>query len=276
MTYYEVLGLDKSATDEDIRKAYRSLALLHHPDKGGSDEYFKTVNEAYEVLKDKDKRKIYDDFTNCVGDESYTFNELLIMIFSVVMNFMQKQKRLKNPIQLSINVTLEEVYNNDIKKLTVSTKRLKGDTVMKHLYIPLCDVQKQYEFPQEGDEISCGIYNDIVVNLTVLEHERIKRDNIVCEFDLYIEDTITLFEYYEGVRRNLPYLNNEVLEVECHKRDNCNHTINDYVIVHVIPGKGLPYYEDDTIVRGNLYIYFRLKLPNHIDIEVRNCIKNFF
>ena len=61
--YYKVLGLEKSATDNDIKKAYRKLALKYHPDKNkspGAEEKFKEIAEAYEVLSDPKKRNIYD------------------------------------------------------------------------------------------------------------------------------------------------------------------------------------------------------------------------
>lgn len=60
--YYEVLGVGKDASADEIKKAYRRLAVEHHPDRGGSEEKFKELNEAYEVLKDTDKRKRYDQF----------------------------------------------------------------------------------------------------------------------------------------------------------------------------------------------------------------------
>lgn len=61
--YYEVLGVGKSASDDEIKKAFRKLAVQHHPDKEGGDEAkFKEINEAYEVLKDKQKRQRYDQF----------------------------------------------------------------------------------------------------------------------------------------------------------------------------------------------------------------------
>ncbi len=60
--YYEVLGVGKNASADEIKKAFRRLAVEHHPDRGGSEDKFKEVNEAYEVLKDADKRKRYDQF----------------------------------------------------------------------------------------------------------------------------------------------------------------------------------------------------------------------
>ena len=60
--YYEVLDVGKSASADEIKKAYRRLAVKHHPDRGGNEDSFKEINEAYEVLKDNDKRKRYDQF----------------------------------------------------------------------------------------------------------------------------------------------------------------------------------------------------------------------
>ena len=58
--YYNLLGVDKNASEKEITKAYRKKALKEHPDKGGDPEKFKELTAAYEVLSDKDKREIYD------------------------------------------------------------------------------------------------------------------------------------------------------------------------------------------------------------------------
>jgi len=64
--YYEILGLDRSASAEEIKKAYRQLALKYHPDRNPGDqeaeENFKETAEAYEVLRDPEKRQLYDQF----------------------------------------------------------------------------------------------------------------------------------------------------------------------------------------------------------------------
>jgi len=63
--YYNLLGVSKSSTVEEIKKAYRKLALQYHPDRGGSEEdakKFREINEAYQVLSDPEKRSQYDQF----------------------------------------------------------------------------------------------------------------------------------------------------------------------------------------------------------------------
>ena len=60
--YYDVLGVSKNASADEIKKAFRRAAVEHHPDRGGDETKFKEINEAYEVLKDTDKRKRYDQF----------------------------------------------------------------------------------------------------------------------------------------------------------------------------------------------------------------------
>lgn len=60
--YYDILGVDKKATKDDIKKAFRKLAQQHHPDKGGNEDTFKAITEAYSVLGDDKKRREYDSY----------------------------------------------------------------------------------------------------------------------------------------------------------------------------------------------------------------------
>ena len=73
--YYEVLGVSKGATDEEIKKAYRKKAKQYHPDLNPGDKTaeakFKEANEAYEVLSDKDKRARYDQFGHAGVDPNF-------------------------------------------------------------------------------------------------------------------------------------------------------------------------------------------------------------
>ena len=72
--YYEVLGVEKGASDKDIKKAYRRMAMKHHPDRNPGDkaaeESFKEVNEAFEILSDDQKRAAYDQYGHAGVDPS--------------------------------------------------------------------------------------------------------------------------------------------------------------------------------------------------------------
>ena len=60
--YYKTLGVPRTATADEIKKAFRKLARKHHPDAGGDEAKFKELNEAYEVLSDEKKRALYDQY----------------------------------------------------------------------------------------------------------------------------------------------------------------------------------------------------------------------
>jgi len=69
--YYETLGVEKNASNEEIKKAYRQLALKYHPDRNSSDKgaekKFKEMNEAYQVISDSEKRARYDQYGSADG-----------------------------------------------------------------------------------------------------------------------------------------------------------------------------------------------------------------
>ena len=80
--YYEILGVKKNATNEDIKKAYRELALRHHPDrvpqeqKKEAEERFKEISEAYAVLSDPQKRALYDQYGHSGIDQKYAYEDV--------------------------------------------------------------------------------------------------------------------------------------------------------------------------------------------------------
>ena len=66
--YYKTLNVEKGASKDDVKRAFRKLAHEHHPDKGGDEAKFKEINEAYQVLSDEKKRSQYDQFGQTFDD----------------------------------------------------------------------------------------------------------------------------------------------------------------------------------------------------------------
>jgi len=69
--YYQILGVARGASEDDIKKAYRKLAMQHHPDRGGDAGVFKEINEAYDVLADAGKKRQYDQFGTVGGGNPF-------------------------------------------------------------------------------------------------------------------------------------------------------------------------------------------------------------
>src|SRR3990167_2364315 len=68
--YYEILGVQRNASKDEIKKAFRKLAHKHHPDKGGKENDFKEINEDYQVLSDEKKRAEYDHYGRVFSDQA--------------------------------------------------------------------------------------------------------------------------------------------------------------------------------------------------------------
>jgi DnaJ-class molecular chaperone len=141
MSYYDLLEITRDATQEEIKKAYRKMAVKHHPDKGGDEEVFKKVSEAYTVLSDESKKRVYDmggdpntqsgnpfnmggGFNFNMGGGGFPFN-MGGSGFPFNFNmggggFKQdfNQEKLKD-IEVVMEVTLEELYTSVEKSLTI-------------------------------------------------------------------------------------------------------------------------------------------------------------
>lgn len=132
---YDTLGVEKTATDKEIKKAYRKLAVKHHPDKGGDEKMFKEVSAAYEILSDKEKREKYDKYgLEGVADENVSghgYNDLFSMFFGGGGPGGRRSGsgRRKGPsVNHPLKVSLEDLYNSKTVKLAVNRKVIVGES----------------------------------------------------------------------------------------------------------------------------------------------------
>ncbi|KAE8697511.1 DnaJ protein-like protein ANJ1 [Hibiscus syriacus] len=122
--YYEVLGVPKTATRDEIKKAYKKGAMKNHPDKCGDAEKFKELVEAYEVLSDPEKRKIYDqygedDVTEGMGGDDDPY-------FPGGGKYKGGRKKRGEDVVHPLQVSLEDLYNGATKKLSVPRNAICG------------------------------------------------------------------------------------------------------------------------------------------------------
>jgi len=129
---YEVLGVEKTADAKEIKKAYRKLAVKHHPDKGGDEQVFKEINAAYEILSDEEKRGRYDKYglegVDGDGGPSAGGEDLFSMFFGGGGGRRSSGPRKGPSIQHPIKVSLEDLYNGKTVKLAINRKVIVGES----------------------------------------------------------------------------------------------------------------------------------------------------
>lgn len=146
--YYQILGVSRSASSDEIKQAYRKLAHKHHPDKGGDEKKFKEINEAYQTLSDKEKKSQYDNFGRTFegagqqgfggwdfgsmwgnrgggGDFEFDFGDLGIgEIFEEMFGFGSSNRKKKDikkgkNIEIAIEIPLEDILRGKEKEISL-------------------------------------------------------------------------------------------------------------------------------------------------------------
>ncbi|KAK5803634.1 hypothetical protein PVK06_031282 [Gossypium arboreum] len=129
--YYEILGVSKNASQDDLKKAYKKAAIKNHPDKGGDPEKFKELAQAYEVLSDPEKREIYDQYGEDALKEGMGGGAGAHDPFDIFSSFFggspfgggssrgRRQRRGEDVVH-PLKVSLEDLYLGTSKKLSLS------------------------------------------------------------------------------------------------------------------------------------------------------------
>lgn len=134
---YETLGIEKTAQEKEIKKAYRKLAVKHHPDKGGDEAQFKEISAAYEILSDPEMRAKYDKYgLDGVSDEGggggggRGQDDLFNMFFPGGSRRGSAGPRRGEDVNHPLKVSLEDLYNGKTVKLAINRQVIVGESSM--------------------------------------------------------------------------------------------------------------------------------------------------
>jgi curved DNA-binding protein len=232
--YYQILGVSRDATQADIKKSYRKLARQYHPDvskDAAAEEKFKEVNEAYDVLKDAEKRQAYDRFGSnwkqghefdpsgyaSGGFSGGDFSDFFESIFSG--GFQQgspfRQQRPKGADHhLKLDISLEEAYQGGTKTIQFTqkptgTERLAKPEMKKlKINIPkgVASGQKIRLSKQGQAAANGGEAGDLYLEMNILPHRYFKLDNQ----DITLRLPVTPWEAATGATLKVPTLDGEV------------------------------------------------------------------
>uniref|UniRef100_A0A7S1TPG6 Uncharacterized protein n=1 Tax=Erythrolobus australicus TaxID=1077150 RepID=A0A7S1TPG6_9RHOD len=134
--FYELLGVERDAGENELKKAYRKLAVQHHPDKGGNVETFQEISHAFEVLSDPEKRQVYDTYGEQAlkegagaGGGFHDANDIFEAMFGGGLFGGGGSRRSRGPrksedVQYPIKVTLTDLYKGKTAKLAITRHRV--------------------------------------------------------------------------------------------------------------------------------------------------------
>lgn len=180
MSYYDILNVSKDASQEEIKQSYKKLILKHHPDKGGNQETFHKIQEAYETLGNSEKRMIYD--RPPMKNININFNGHFMNIF---------QQFNKPLVHIKIYTTFEELY-------TIYSKEIEIETTI----INYPNYKRKIQLNSESK-------NYLITNEITLPDEF----QIINEYDLLLIKKITFYESLNGTIFTLE-LPNEIINLK--------------------------------------------------------------
>lgn len=252
--YYSILGISQSASEEDIKKAYRKLAMKYHPDRNSGDtqheEKFKEINEAYEHLSDPEKKAAYDnwssDFSKSFqhGRRTWTFGQNSTDDFSEIFHFYQnraaQQRTASAPQIIPITLTLEEAY-------TGKTVRVNNTNI---------------NIPPGVRSGTRFFGNGVLYNVDVKEHAKFKRSND----DLLIDIDITAIEAMLGIEVNVEHIDHNRLTFRIPAGIQVGQIVK-------LAGKGMHNIEKNQ--PGDLLVRVFVTIPRNLTESEQTALESF-
>jgi molecular chaperone DnaJ len=259
MDHYNTLGVNKNATPDEIKQAYRKLANKHHPDKGGDTSYFQKIQEAYETLGDPNKRQEYDTpmpqgFNGGFGMHGFpggfSFHTGPMDINDIFgQMFGGHHHRQQTTYRTAVWVTLEQVYSGDEQVLNLQTQT--GPQTVK------------VDIPKGIDNGATLRYENLIPNAILLidfrihNHPKFERRGL----DLYSSADISILDLIVGTEIEFTTISGKKFKVSVKPQTHPNTTLK-------ISGQGLE--QNHTV--GDQFIVINPIMPAIIDESITNSI----
>jgi len=294
--YYQLLGVKKSASPEEIKKAYRKLAMKYHPDhtKGdkAAEEKFKKISEAYAVLSDKEKRKEYDTFGAEGFRQRFSQEDIfrgfdfgdIFREFGFGGDFFsgrgrgsgmrfnfgggspfgsqagQQQARMKgSDLVYELPLTLKEVANGTTKTVSLQHQGYSEKVTVK---IPKGLISgKKLRLAGKGSPSPLGgPPGDLFIQAKVLNDPKYRAE----KYDLYLNQELKLSEVLLGTSISVSTLDDKKLSLKIPPGTSPGTKMR-------MPGHGLPNMKGNK--KGDLYVKIQVKLPGQLTDEQKKLIE---
>lgn len=290
--YYKLLGLSKDASDEQIKKAYRKLAMKYHPDHARDDksaeEKFKKISEAYAVLSDKEKRKQYDEFGSTGFHQRYSQEDIfrnfdlgdILKEFgfggsfagrrggtrfsfgegSPFGGYAGRQEQIKGQdLIYEIPLTLGEVATGATK---VVSFRHEGRSEKITVKIPKGMITgKKLRLAGKGEPGPYGgSPGDLYIKANVMDDP----DYTAKEYDLYMNSNIRLTEAVLGTKISVPTIDGKELSLKIPAGTKHGTRMR-------LAGHGLPGMQNKK--KGDLYVCIHIDVPRNLSAEQKSLME---
>lgn len=258
MDHYKTLGVPRDASQEDIKKAFRKLAMTHHPDKGGDPAEFQKINEAYNTLSDTNKRFEYDNpqarpsFNQHPGGFGFNMNGFdLNDLFGQMFGQRFQQQQANPTYRTRVSVTLVDAYNGADQVLQLGTP--SGTKVLNIKVPPGARTGSSYRYDNLIDE------GTLIIEFVILPDLRFDREGD----DLYSNFPISVLDLIVGTKEKFTTIGGKELEVTIRPGTQPHQQIR-------IPGYGMPRSDGS---HGDQILLLKPFIPANIDNDIIESIK---